>query len=130
MNLIQKTSTTEHLLKLEKISAKTNQLVNAAIMSLNDGYKYLWSLPDDQLQSVLQALLDNGKLVELFETHYFAATSLNGIQDASGVSGNRAIAVAGREFTVDNGTVTVIPLPEQEETPPPFEGEVDTLPVE
>ena len=66
----------------------------------------------DSLEDVLQELLNTGKLQELFVNHYTTATGLNGIQDATGYSGVRAMAVAGREFVIDeNGKVTLVPLP-------------------
>lgn len=114
MNLLSKTQTEQHLLRLEKFTVKTNQLISATISNINNGYSYLWNLPDVELQDVLQNLLDNGKLVQLFENHYLAATSLNAIQDGTGASGGRALAIAGREFTVTDGVVAVIPLPEPE----------------
>ena len=124
MQLINKTTTTQHLLTIEKQASKINNLVSATIAALNNSYKYLWGLPDAELQAVLQELLNTGKLEELFVNHYTAATSLNTIQDNTGASGARAIAVAGREFEIDEfGTLTVVPLPE----PEPI---IEELPIE
>ena len=122
MKLLQTTTTENHLLKIEQHVQKTNRMINAAINSLNEGYNYLWGLPDNELQDVLQTLLNAGKLQALFENHYITATSLNTIQDNTGAGGARAIAVAGREFEIDEfGTLTIVPLPEPIVEEPPIE---------
>jgi len=117
MNLLNKTTTQSHILKLEKFAETENRAIAAAISVLNSSYRYLWGMPDDELQAVLQELLNTGKLQDLFMNHYVAATSLNTIQDSSSYHGDRAIAVAGREFEVsEEGIVTVVPIfvPEEE----------------
>jgi hypothetical protein len=117
MNLLNKTTTDRHILQIERYVQKTNRLISAAISSLNSGHSYLWSLPDDELLSVLQSLHDSGNLVGLFTNHYLTATSLNTIQDNTGASGVRAIAVAGRNVEIVDGTVSFVAPPEPEEQP-------------
>jgi hypothetical protein len=121
MKLLNTTTTERHLLKIEQCIKKTNRLVAASIAALNEGYYYLWSLPDEELQEVLQTLLDNGKLQELFTNHYLTAVSLNEIQDRTDAYGGRAIAAAGREFIIEDGQIVLIisETPEIEEDDEP-----------
>ncbi len=111
MKLLQSDKTTEHILKIQEYAETTNRAINAAIVALNNAYNYSWNLPDDELRDVLQMLLDNGKLQELFQNHYITATALNTIQNSTGYIGDRAIAVAGREFTIEDGVITLVALP-------------------
>lgn len=109
MNILTKTQID---LDIQAIEAATNSFANAidsAIVTLNIAYDALWKLPDDRLTAVLQKLWDSGKLIELFTNHNFSAVNLNEIKDKAHSFGTRAIAVAGREFTIDqNGIVTLI----------------------
>lgn len=108
MDLLTKTQTQRHILKLEEYGKTINGLLAAAIVNLNESHRYLWSLPDDQCNAVLQQLLEDGKLEKLFVDHHYAATSLNKIQDNSDFAGQRAVDTAGRQFTVDNGVITLV----------------------
>jgi hypothetical protein len=44
---------------------------------LNRAHKDFWNKPDDELQTFLQALLDDGNLETLFTDHEFYATTTN-----------------------------------------------------
>lgn len=111
MTIIPKTQTEIDIQSIEEASATFSNAVNAAIFALNLAYDTLWALPDDRLTAVLQRMYDAGKLIELFTDHNFSAVNLNEIQDKAGASGPRAIAVAGREFTIIEGVIVLTPLP-------------------
>lgn len=111
MTIIPKTQTEKDIQIIEDASATFSNAVNAAIFTLNLAYDALWKLPDDRLVAVLQRLYDAGKLMELFTDHNFSAVNLNEIQDKAQANGPRAIAVAGREFTIVDGVISLVPLP-------------------
>lgn len=110
MTIIPKTQTEIDIQTIEEASATFSNAVNSAIFTLNLAYDALWKLPDDRLVAVLQKLYDAGKLIELFVNHNFSAVNLNEIQDKAGADGPRAIAVAGREFTIVDGIISLLPL--------------------
>lgn len=114
MTIIPKTQLEKDIQAIEDASATFSNAVNAAIFALNLAYDALWKLPDDRLVAVLQRLYDAGKPIELFTDHNFSAVNLNEIQDKAQASGPRAIAVAGREFTIVDGVVSLVPLPQPE----------------
>lgn len=129
MNIIPKTQIEIDIQAIEDASATFSNAVNAAIFTLNLAYDALWKLPDDRLVAVLQRLYDAGKLMELFTDHNFSAVNLNEIQDKAQASGQRAIAVAGREFTIVDGVISLVPLPTPEPQLPseePIIGETTT----
>jgi hypothetical protein len=112
MKLTNQTTLQTNLLKIENTAKDFLRTVVAATQSLNNSYYSLWKLPDDQLTEVLQHLLNEGKLEDVFTKHYIAATSLNNILDGGEYVGVRAIAIAGREFEIsEEGVLTVVPLP-------------------
>ena len=110
MKLTPKTKTLETIDKLENYILQTNKIISAAIININQGHKELWSLPDNEVEEVLQQLLENGTLRQLFENHYICATYLNLIQDNTGSGGPRAIAKAGKEYILtDEGKIKIVP---------------------
>jgi NurA-like 5'-3' nuclease len=115
MNITSKTTLQSNI---EKIEAAANTAILAtasAVHALNNSYNTLWGLNDDELTELLQYLLNEGKLLEVFTKHYVAATGLNKILDDGEYDGVRAIAVAGREFEIDEfGTLTLVVPPEPE----------------
>jgi len=120
MNLTNKTQTDKDIEMLEASASQSLRVVVAAAQTLNRSYHEAWSLPDERLEPLLQQLLATDKLTEVFTKHQTAATALNVILDSEGYAGERAIAVAGREFTVDaDGVLTLTPLPEPEPEPAP-----------
>lgn len=86
--------------------------INAAIFSLNNSHKTLWSLPDDRLTAVLQKLHDNNQLMPLFGNHNYSAVALNEIKTRSNKEGIKAIDIAGREFQIIDGVVSLIAIPQ------------------
>jgi hypothetical protein len=105
MELFNRPTTENHIARLEECVAATGRIVAAGIANLSEGYQYLWSLPDGELQAVLQRMLDDGTLMTLFNGHALAANSFNAIKDAVGLQGPLAAVAPGRAFTVDNGIV-------------------------
>lgn len=114
MTIIPKTQTEKDIQAIEDASSTFSNAINAAIFTLNLAYDALWKLPDDRLVNVLQRLYDTNTMIELFTDHNFSAVNLNEIQDRTHLSGPRAIAVAGREFTIVDGVVALVypPVPE------------------
>jgi hypothetical protein len=60
------------------------------------------------LTAVLQKLYDNNQLLSLFTNHEYSATALNEIKSRANSEGVTAIAVAGREFEIVDGVVSLI----------------------
>jgi len=115
MKLQQKSILQQNIETIEETIQTTLRAVSSAVHALNLAYKALWELPDDQLTELLQHLLTTGKLEEVFTSHYISAINLNQILDNGEYGGVRAVAVAGREFTIDQfGTVAlVVPVVEE-----------------
>ena len=111
MKLTNKTQTELNIETIEKSAETFANAINAAIYTLNESYKTLWDLPDNELEQVLNALSQNGKLQTLFEDHNFAANSLNLIAQKIGGLPSIAVNSLGRELQIDNnGIITVTPL--------------------
>ena len=129
MTIIPKTQLEKDIQAIEEASASFSSSINSAIYILNIAYETLWSLPDDRLVAVLQRLYDVGKLMELFIDHNFSAVNLNAISDKAQANGQKAITAAGREFTIVDGVVALVPLPTPEPQPSseePIIGETTT----
>ena len=109
MKLTTKTQTELSIEEIEKSAETFANAVNTAIVTLNLSYNKLWDLPDDQLESVLNALAQNGKLQSLFEDHNFAANALNSIAQKTGNVSNIAINYLGRELNIDSaGAISIV----------------------
>lgn len=124
MNILLKTQTELDIENIEHATETFINSLNAAIFTLNLCYDALWKLPDDRLVNVLQKLYDLGKLQELFEDHYISATSLNLIQEKAGYSGQSAYAVAGKEFQIIDGVVSLVYPPTPEVVVEPIPNEI------
>jgi hypothetical protein len=110
MKITQTTTKQDNISRIEKSTEKTTRLINIAIDSLNESYRALWSLPDEELREVLQEMINEGTMASIFTAHYVTATALNTIQEHSGET-NRAIAIAGREYVIEDNIITITPLP-------------------
>ena len=108
MNLITKQQIDIDIASIEASATTFLNAVNAAIDSLNNSHRVFWSLPDDRLTAVLQKLYDNNQLLSLFANHEYSATALNEIKSRANVEGIAAIAVAGKEFQIVDGVVSLI----------------------
>ena len=108
MNLITKQQIDIDITSIEASATTFLNAVNAAIDSLNNSHRVFWSLPDDRLTAVLQKLYDNNQLLSLFTNHEYSATALNEIKSRANSEGVTAIAVAGREFEIVDGVVSLI----------------------
>ena len=116
MKLTNKTQTELNIEAIEKSAETFANAINAAIYTLNESYKTLWNLPDNELEQVLNTLSQNGKLQTLFEDHNFAANSLNSITEKIGDTSFIAINSLGRELQIDeNGVISIIPLAQNNE---------------
>jgi hypothetical protein len=109
MKLTTKTQTELSIEEIEKSAETFANAINTAIVTLNLSYSKLWDLPNDQLENVLNALAQNGKLQSLFEDHNFAANALNSIAEKIGDIPNVAVNTLGRELSVNNdGNISII----------------------
>ena len=116
MKLTDKTQTELDIEKIEKSAENFGRSIESAIFNLNESYRMLWDLPDTELENVLNALSQNGRLQNLFEDHYFAATSLNLIAEKIGGISSIASHSLGRELVTDNGYISVVPFVLNNET--------------
>ena len=121
MKLSNKSQLDNDIEMLEASASQSLSIIVAAAITLNNSYRSSWNLPDNRLEPLLQRLLDDNKLEEVFTKHHIAATALNTILEAEESTSQRAIAVAGREFTITNGIVKLIPLssPDPDAKPEP-----------
>ncbi len=118
MNLT--TTTTRQIVAVEQHGDTCLASLKSFAECLNRAHRDFWAKPDDELQAFLQALLDDGKLQELFDDHEAYAAATNQMLTRYGsapICASRAL----RAFTIENGTVvlTQIPLPEPEPQPEP-----------
>lgn len=77
----------------------------------------IWSLPDQRLADVLNAL-GQERVTALIALQSAQAAALNAGLEAAG-SSVRANVTPTREFSWSNGQVVLVPLPEPEPTPEP-----------
>ena len=108
--------TTKHQIDIDITSIEESvntflNAVNAAIHSLNNSHRVFWDLPDDRLTAVLQKLYDSDRLLSLFTNHEYSATVLNKIKEMMNSEGVTAIAIAAREFQIDNDIISLISKP-------------------
>lgn len=120
MQLINKTQAQLDIQSLENKVAKAVLSLKSAAMQLNYAYNSVWSLPDDRLQALLQALVDANKFDEIFTLHAQSAASINALLVAAG---EKAVAKegAGREYTITGGMVTIIPIIDPAPANPPVD---------
>lgn len=111
MDILQKQQVDIDIANIEASANTFVNAINAAIFSLNDCHYTLWSLPDDRLTTVLQKLHDNNQLMPLFVNHNYSAVSLNEIKVKSNSEGIKAIDIAGKQFQIVDGIVSLVPLP-------------------
>ncbi len=109
MKLIQETNTDKTLQQMSNYSNHTENYVKGAILALNRSYDALWKSPEGTIQETLQRLLTEGQLETVFTNHYLVATSLNSIAETVGLA-VRATDVRGRDFTVESGVLSLVPL--------------------
>lgn len=103
---IQKTQTESNIEELDKFAQAIENSINSTINLLNLSHSYLWNLPDEQLINVLQWLYDKGMIEETFNKHYQIATAVNGLANIGNMQ--TAKDSKGREFTIDNGIISLV----------------------
>ena len=108
-----------NLLRIQTDEERTLQAIEAAVIAVRVGYEFVWQLPDEELQELLQELYDTpteapfgNELNRLLHRHYTAATSLNGILGSAGREGVRAADTAPRAWNITDGRIELIPLPQ------------------
>lgn len=111
MKLLTKTQEQEDLDNLVKRIDKVRLALSASVHALNLTYDSVWCLPDNRLQPLLQLLLDINKLEEVLSAHVKAASYINELLDLAEDNGIRAKIEQGREYIIENGTISLVPLP-------------------
>jgi len=108
MKILNQTQGEKDIITLQAGINRALRAVITAKDELNRAHAETWSLPEDRLIIILQSLYDSGKLIEMFENHYIAATAINTILDSVEYVGNRAIAKAAKEIAVEDGQVSFV----------------------
>jgi hypothetical protein len=109
MKLIQKSKTQQNIESIESAANTAILAAASAAHALNNSYNTFWNLPDDELEELLQYLLNEGELFNIFKKHGESATALNKILEDGGYEGVRAIDKITREFTIDEfGTLKLV----------------------
>jgi hypothetical protein len=109
MNLT--TTTTRQIVAVEQHGETCLASLKSFAECLNRAHRDFWSKPDSELQPFLQALLDDGKLQELFDDHEFYAASTNAMlerYDSPAICNTGAL----RAFSIEKGKVVMTPAPE------------------
>jgi hypothetical protein len=109
MNLT--TTTTRQIVAVEAHGETCLASLKSFAECLNRAHRDFWSKPDSELQPFLQALLDDGKLQELFDDHEFYAASTNAMlarYDSPAICNTGAL----RQFSIEDGVVVLTPIPE------------------
>lgn len=120
---IEKSTLEKNLEKIEAPLLLVENCTKTAIHNLNDSFNSFWSLPDDQIEEILN-YFGPLKVQEVFGAHFEHAAGFNKLLDSRGVDGIRATTVKPREITMDeNGVMALVPLPvpEEENPEPPVE---------
>ena len=117
MNIVNKTQIEQDLEQIQKLADRAQQYITVSANSINKSFNAFWSLPDDRLQTLLQDLVDRDMLTGIFASHELAATSINAILADIGYEGSLCKTVPTREFSIEDGKVVVVPLPEPETDP-------------
>lgn len=104
-------------INLEKIDAPlilVENSIKAAIQNLNASYNFLWSLPDDQIEEIMN-YKGIFELQRIFEAHFKYANGFNELLQDRGISEPRAITIKPRDFSInEDGVISLVPLTEPE----------------
>ena len=115
--LVPQTQLEQDVSAISRAASCTTYYGQLLVTSLNNAHAAVWSLPDDRLAAVLTHLGEQA-VTGLVQLQLATASALNQSLDAAGDTGPRAIVQPGREFSWDNGSVVLVPLPTAE---PPTE---------
>ncbi len=115
--LVPQTQLEQDISAISRAAAGTTYYGQLLVAALNNAHASVWSLPDDRLRAVLNHLGEPA-VTGLVQLQSATAIALNQSLDAAGDTGPRAIVQPGREFSWDDGSVVLVPLPVEE---PPTE---------
>jgi hypothetical protein len=115
--LVPQTQLEQDISAISRAAAGTTYYGQLLVTSLNNAHSAVWQLPDDRLVAVLNHLGEQS-VTGLVQLQSATATSVNSSLDLAGDAGPRAIVEPGRQFSWDNGSVVLVPLPAAE---PPTE---------
>jgi hypothetical protein len=118
--ITNKTQVQKDISKIDQFADSTILAAAAFAHSLNNSYNSLWSLPDDRLLTILQAMYDEGTLMKVFSDHNYAATSVNNILKNGGYENVTAYDKAPRELVITDGVLSFKPDPIVVEEPEPI----------
>lgn len=112
----QKTQLEINLQKIDAPLVLVENCVKTAIANLNDSFNQFWSLPDDQIEEIM-----NNKGIEelqkIFEAHFRYANAFNSLLADRGITTPRAITAKPRdiEVNIETGYISLIPLSSNED---------------
>lgn len=101
MKLITKTPLQQNIESIESAANTAILAAASAVHALNNSFNVFWDLPDDELTELLQYLLDQGELINVFRKHGESAVALNKILDDGEYTGIRAISEISRKFIIN-----------------------------
>lgn len=108
--LVPQTQLEQDLSAIARAANGTTYYAQLLVQSLNAAHAAVWSLPDNRLIAVLNHLGPES-VTGLVTLQVATATALNQSLDAAGDTGPRAVVQPGREFSWDDATVVLVPLP-------------------
>lgn len=101
----------DNLSKIDAPIKRIEKRITACINDLNESFNAFWSLPDDQINEILENLGIEG-IQNIFKAHDTNGNFFNQLLESRGVSSPRTILVVPREIEIINGNFQVVPLPE------------------
>jgi hypothetical protein len=105
---------TQLQINLSKIDAPIKRIekrIAACINDLDESFRTFWSLPNDQINEILEYHGIAGTQM-IFGAHNANGTHFNQLLESRGVSSPRAILTTPRELQVVDGNLRVVPLPD------------------
>jgi hypothetical protein len=105
---------TQLQINLSKIDAPIKRIekrIAACINDLDESFRTFWSLPDDQINEILEYHGIAGTQM-IFGAHNANGVYFNQLLESRGVSSPRAILTTPRELQVVDGNLRVVPLPD------------------
>jgi hypothetical protein len=115
--LVPQTQLEQDISAISRAAAGTTYYGQLLVTALNNAHSAVWSISDDRLEAVLNHLGEQS-VTGLVQLQAATATAVNSSLDAAGDTGPRALVQPGRQFSWDNGSVVLTPLPAAE---PPTE---------
>lgn len=110
----------QNLSKIDAPIKRIEKRVASSINDLNESFQSFWSLPDEEINEILEHHGIEGIQI-IFGAHNANGTFFNQLLESRNISSPRAILTVPRELEVVNGNFKVVPIPEpinEEDTDP------------